>query len=296
MGSVSTFGLGLMGAALARTMRAAGHNVVVWNRSPERMQAFRDTGFACTSDLQSAITASPVLVICIDNYTSIRSLFSPPEIAVALRGKVIVQLSSSTPKEAFEASERTHLGGASYLDGAILAGPGTIGTAKATILLSGDEVAYAAARLVLDCLGQGTVRYLGTNVGAASALDLAWLTTRYGNFVAGVHAANLCQAEGVPVNELMALVPDNPAMQTYLQVIHAGSFDDYTASLKVWAEALEHIRQQGRDASINMDFPDFVAGLFNRAIASGYGQKNVMSLIKVLQDRPSPDPGNNRHG
>ncbi len=85
------------------------------------------------------------------------------------------------------------------------------------------------------------------------------------------------------VGEFIALIPDNPSLQNYSQVIQNGNFDDYTASLQVWAEALHHIQQQGVDAGINTEIPDFMTGLFDRAIEAGYAQKNVMSLIKVLQ-------------
>ena len=46
---------------------------------------------------------------------------------------------------------------------------------------------------------------------------------------------------------------------------------------------MKRIQQQGGDADINTDFPDYVASLFKKAINAGYGQENVMSLVKVLR-------------
>lgn len=272
-----------MGAAIASAIDKAGHDLIVWNRSPGKMQPFLKSGVNCASDVLSAVRASPLVVICIDNYVTTRAMLDTPNIVAELREKVVVQLSSGTPKETFDTYEWMLSHAALYLDGAILAGPSDIGTPEATILLSGDEIAYAASREVLACLGQGTVRYLGTNVRAASTLDLAWLTSRYGNFIAAIHAANLCQSEGVELNEFIALVPENPSLQHYTEVIRNGQFDEFTASLQVWGEALHHIQQQGIDAGINTEIPDFIAGLFDRAVAAGHAQKNVMSLIKVLQ-------------
>jgi len=40
---------------------------------------------------------------------------------------------------------------------------------------------------------------------------------------------------------------------------------------------------QGRDSGIDTSFPDFVSNLFKKAIKAGYGEENVMSLIKVLR-------------
>lgn len=42
------------------------------------------------------------------------------------------------------------------------------------------------------------------------------------------------------------------------------------------------IQRQGLNAGISTEIPDFIARLFRRAIDAGYGQKNVMSIAKVL--------------
>jgi hypothetical protein len=51
----------------------------------------------------------------------------------------------------------------------------------------------------------------------------------------------------------------------------------------VWGTALQRIQQQGIDANINTEIPDFVASFFKKAIDAGYGEENVMALVKVLQ-------------
>jgi len=272
-----------MGAALARAIQRAGHDLTVWNRSPAKMEPFIDDGVTGASDVASAVTASPVVLICIDNYTVTNALLRSAEITPLLAGRTVVQLSTGTPKEAREASEWMTARGVAYLDGAILAGPNHIGTDDAQILLSGDEAAYGRAGNLLECLG-GAVRYLGSNVGAASALDLAWLTTCYGRFMAIIHAANLCRSEDVGIDDFISLFPDEPDTQHYAKVIHQNSFHKCTATLQVWGAALQRIQQQGVDAKINTEVPDFIAGFFKKAVAAGYGEENVMALVKVLKD------------
>ena len=98
-----------------------------------------------------------------------------------------------------------------------------------------------------------------------------------------IHAANLCRSEDVGIDELISLFPDDPNLQGYATVIHEETFHDCTATLQVWGAALQRIRQQGVDAGINTQIPDFVAGLFKKAVDAGYGEENVMSLVKVLR-------------
>jgi len=279
---ITVIGLGLMGAALARAIQRAGHDLTVWNRTPAKMQPFIDDGVTGAPDVVSAITASPVILVCIDNYAVTNSILQSDEIMPLLPGRTIVQLSTGTPKEAREASEWIIAHDATYLDGSILCGPKDIGTDDAQILLSGDEAAYKRAGSLLECLG-GTVRYLGTNVRAASALDLAWLSTCYGRFMGVIHAAILCKSEDVGLDDFISLFTDKPDIQHYARVIHEESFHECTATLQVWGAALRGIQQQGIDAGINTDIPDFAASFFDKAIEAGHGQKNVMALVKVLQ-------------
>ncbi len=282
MSDITVIGLGLMGAALARAMQRAGHDLTVWNRSPAKMQRFIDDGVAGAPDVVSAIRASPVILICIDNYAVTNTILQPDEIVPQLSGRTVVQLSTGTPKEARAASAWMIERDVAYLDGAILCSPESIGTDDAQILLSGDEAAYERAGNLLECLG-GAVRYLGPNVRAASALDLAWLTTCYGRFMAIIHAANLCESEDVGVDDFISLFPDNPDIQRYATVIHEKTFHECTATLQVWDAALQRIQQQGVDADINTEIPDFVASFFKKAVDAGYGEENVMALVKVLQ-------------
>ena len=62
-------------------------------------------------------------------------------------------------------------------------------------------------------------------------------------------------------------------------------FHECTATLQVWGAALQRIQQQGVDAGISTEIPDFVAGFFKKAVDAGYGEENVMALVKVLRGR-----------
>ena len=281
MSDITVIGLGLMGSALARAIQRAGHDLTVWNRSPAKMQPFIDDNVVGAPDVVSAITASSVILICIDNYAVTNTMLRSDENAPLLAGRTVVQLSTGTPKEACEASEWMTARDVTYLDGAILGGPDGIGTDEAQILLSGDVAAHERAGHLLECLG-GAVRYLGPNVAAASALDLAWLTTRCGRFMTIIHAANICKSESVSIDDFISLFPDEPTIQSYAKVIHEESFHECTATLQVWGAALHRIQQQGVDANINTEIPDFVASFFKRAVNAGYGEQNVMSLFKIL--------------
>ena len=284
MSDITVIGLGRMGAALARAIQQAGHDLTVWNRSPAKIQPFIDDGVAAAFDVVAAITASPVILICIDGNAMTDALLQTDRVKPHLAGRTLVQLSTSTPKEATESAEWLNAQGVLYLNGAIHCGPHDIGTDKAQILLSGDKVAFERASGLLVSLG-GEVRYLGTNVRAASVLDLAAVCEAYGRFMAITHAACMCESEGIGLDVLATLFPEDSFSRRYAMVIHSSDFENCTATLRIWESAAQRIRTQGQDVGINTDFPNYVVSLFEKAIAAGYGEQHVMALVKVLREK-----------
>lgn len=288
MNKISCVGLGLMGSALARTMLAAGHGVTVWNRSPGKAGALVGLGAIEALTFAEAVAASPVLLICIDSYTSTRALLEPEGKAGHLAGRTVVSLTTGTPREAEELSAWVEAQGARYLDGAILCGPNEIGSKAGEVLMSGDIRVWQATGTLLSCLA-GKVRHVGQRVGAASGLDFAWLTMSYVQFIGVAHAANICRAQGIDLQAFIDLFPADPApadadanTRALARVIRDADYNRPTATLQVWGAALSHIQEQAQDAGIPSDIPDFIAGYFQRAVGMGLGQEEAIAIYKTL--------------
>ncbi len=295
MTELTCIGLGLMGSALARAVLAAGHRVTVWNRSAGKTAALVELGAEEARTFAEAVAASPVVLICIDNYVSTRALLEPEGKAGHLAGRTVVSLTTGTPREAEELSAWVEAQGAQYLDGAILPGPDEIGTSGGEILLSGDARAWQVAGPLLTCLA-GKVRHVGLRVGAAAALDFAWLTMSFMQFIGVAHAANICRVQGIDLQEFMELYPFDPAPADpdayppeLARKIKDADFNHPTATLQVWGEALSHIQEQARDAGIPSDIPDFIAGYFQRAVEMGLGQQEAIAIYKTLVPTENPN-------
>jgi 3-hydroxyisobutyrate dehydrogenase-like beta-hydroxyacid dehydrogenase len=282
MSAISVLGLGSMGAALARTLRQAGHPITVWNRSPEKMQALVAAGAIGAPSVAAAVSDSPVILVCVDNYAVTQSLLGASDVVSHLPGRIVVQLSTGTPSQARESAAWMSVHDVAYIDGAILGGPGQIGTADAQILFSGPEIAFRKIEDLIDCLG-GDRRYLGENIRAAAALDLAWLCQRFGLFLGVVYGAYLCESENVPVDLYATMFPDGDRARMLAQIIHSDDYANPGATLAVWAAALQRVRTQAGDAGLNNEIPEFIADLFERAMAAGHGEEDVAALIKVLR-------------
>jgi 3-hydroxyisobutyrate dehydrogenase-like beta-hydroxyacid dehydrogenase len=288
MSVVSVVGLGAMGSAIANAFMKAGHSVTVWNRSPERLDTFRTSGAACVNNLADCISASPVTVICIDDYAACNALLQTAAAEQSLHGRTLVQFSTGKPQEARDAEAWAVANGTAYLDGAILAYPREIGH-DGLVFLSGKSDTYNRS---CDLLGALTsdLRYLGESIGAAAGLDVAILFYYICSHLGLTQAALICESEGVPADLLASVIADS-SPSDITEVRHLGmaiknnEFSSPGASLGVYSGIVDRVLSQAKDARINDEIPLFTNKILKRGVQAGLGDQEIVSLIKLLRTK-----------
>jgi len=286
MTHLSLIGLGAMGSALAHAFLGAGHQLTVWNRSPRKMGPIVQAGARAADSLSAAFEASPIIVVCIDNYAATKSLLEQGDAVSALSDRTLIQLSTGTPAEAREAEAWFGELGVEYLDGAIMPYPSGIGGEAAQILFAGPEDAYARCRPFLECLG-GDLRYLGSNIAAAAVMDMALLTGDLSLYLGVVHGICLSESENVEIGTFSSMFPNSHPAKGLIETIRTNAFDEPEATIDVWLAAIEKIQAQAHGAGINSEVPDFIASFFKRATAMGFGNEDTAAIVKVLRSHSS---------
>ena len=282
MTDVSVIGLGAMGSALARAFIGAGHAVTIWNRTAARMKPLVSLGATVASSPADAAIASPVCVVCIDNYGATRRLIQEAGMLEPLAGRTLVQLSTGTPAEARDLSSWLTTHGVNVLDGAIMPYPDGIGAEDAQILFAGSADLYGSCKPTLDCLG-GDLRHVSEEVGAAAVLDMALMTHQLSNYLGVWHGARACEAEGLGVDVFASMLPPDDPAAHLARRIHKADYDNPGATLEVWNAALDRIVEHARTAKINREIPELVSSLFRRAIALGHGGRDIATVIEVMR-------------
>jgi 3-hydroxyisobutyrate dehydrogenase-like beta-hydroxyacid dehydrogenase len=286
MSDVTVIGLGAMGSAIAGAFLHAGLPTTVWNRSAEKMQPLAAAGAHAAADLGAAIEASPVIVVCIDDYTATNKLLDLQGVDTALAGRTLVQFSTGTPGEARGAEAAFTRLGAQYLDGAILAYPREIGH-DALVTVSGPEQLFTDCRELLAALSSD-VRYLGGAIGGAAALDVAVMSYYILTHLGLVHAGLICESEGVSRDLLAGVLVDSLPSDVE-EIAHLGNalqndaFESPGASIDVYSNILDRILSQARDRNISSRIPDFANSIYKEGVDAGFGDQEVVALIKLLR-------------
>ncbi|MHC4374798.1 MAG: NAD(P)-dependent oxidoreductase [Planctomycetota bacterium] len=290
MGDISFLGLGGMGFALANTITKAGYDTVVWNRTEARATPLLENGAKLATSPAEAIIESPITIVCVSNYEAAETFLRTPESLAALKGRVLIQLSTGAPNLARATDEWIKQAGASYLDGEIVAWVEQIGGPESQILIAGDENAYLQAETLLKILAPLT-KYLGDNPARSSAINLGILSGGLGLITGILNGAAICESEGVSIAEFGDIFPllmryDAEELGERVKKIEAGGLEESDAPIEMWAATIDPMIECANETGYNPNIPMFIKDFFDRAIKQGLGGHDVGALIHVLR------PGN----
>lgn len=279
--AVTVLGLGLMGQALAGAFLDAGHRTTVWNRSAARADRLRGRGAVAAATARAAVAASPLVIVCVTDHDAVREVLDP--LGEVLAGRVLVNLTSGTSRQARATAEWARQHGVGYLDGAILAGPAAIGTADGVVLLSGPQSAFDTHEPTLRCLGATT--YLDADHGLSALYDMTMLSVMWNVLNGFLHGAALLRTAGVPaatvapfVNQLIGAMTG--WLTAYADQVDAGTYPAVDASLDTHLAAMAHLVDESETLGINAELPRFLRTLAARAAADGHGGDGYAAMVE----------------
>jgi 3-hydroxyisobutyrate dehydrogenase-like beta-hydroxyacid dehydrogenase len=287
--SITILGTGRMGSALARAVLQAGHRTTVWNRTIEKAEPLAALGATVAASVLEAVNAAEIIIVNVSDYRATTAILHNDAIASAVRGKLIVELTSGTPHGARDAAEWWAKHGASYLDSAIMATPDFIGTDAGTILVSGSGEAFGANEDMFRALG-GNVQHIGEEAGRANALDSALLALMWGALFGTLHAIAVCQAEEIGLGELAqqwaATAPVVEGLVADLiRRANAGrlaSDDETLSTISAHYGSFQHLLELMKAREIDRSVVLGYDAIFQRAIAAGQRDEDFAALSQFL--------------
>jgi 3-hydroxyisobutyrate dehydrogenase len=170
---VGVAGLGAMGSALAARLMEVGHEVFVWNRSPDKAKPLAAAG-AKVVDTPAALVATceAVLTILTDG-AAIEQVYNGPNglLSGDVKGKLLIEMSTVAPKVETDLAPKVRAKGASFVECPV--GGSTTPARKGQLLglMGADDADAERARPLLEQMCR-KVEHCG-KVGAGSAMKLA---------------------------------------------------------------------------------------------------------------------------
>jgi 3-hydroxyisobutyrate dehydrogenase-like beta-hydroxyacid dehydrogenase len=194
---VAFVGIGKMGLPMAGNLIRAGHDVTVFNRTPERCDPLRDDGATVATSAAEAVREAEVLVTMLADPTAVEDQILADEavLADAPGGLVWLEMSTIGPTAARRFAARATGAGVEMLD-APVSGSVTVAAAAGLVaMVGGPEAALERARPVLEAMTKAHFHLGGAGAGAAMKLAVNVMVAS--QTVAISEALNLAEAAGI---------------------------------------------------------------------------------------------------
>jgi 3-hydroxyisobutyrate dehydrogenase-like beta-hydroxyacid dehydrogenase len=170
MAKIGFLGLGEMGTPMARRLLRAGHDMVVWNRSPERTATLVQEGAAVASSPATAAAGSDFVITMLASPEVLEQvLFGSGGLAPGLsRGQVLIDMSTVGPDEVRSVAARLPKG-ASLVDAPVRGSVPQAESGRLEVFVGATDENYERVRPILEALG--SVRHTGSP-GSGAAIKL----------------------------------------------------------------------------------------------------------------------------
>ncbi|KAJ0423028.1 hypothetical protein BJY00DRAFT_299955 [Aspergillus carlsbadensis] len=287
MPTITLFGLGAMGKALAAKYIEKGYSTTIWNRTPSKASPLLEKGGKLANTVSDGLAASDLIILCLLDNASVRETLG--QATTALKGETIINLTNGTPSQARETSAWVISLGAEYIHGGIMAVPDMIGSPHAVLLYSGES-ANAFSRVEEHLNHLGTSKFLGTDPGSASLHDLALLSGMYGLFSGFFHATALVKSQpGTTASGFIQLLtPWLGAMTQYLgalaKQIDEGDYATQGSNMAMQVAGMGNIVEASEEAGVSAEFILPILGKMRRAAEGGFADADVSAVFEFMRE------------
>lgn len=286
MAKVGYIGLGIMGAAMARNLMRAGHELVVHNRSRAIVDALTEEG-ATPADSPAAVAAQVEFVFTNlpDSPDVERVVLGPNGIIEGARdGMVYIDNSTIKPETARYLASRLAEVGAPALDAPVSGGDVGARDGTLTIMVGGDADAYERAYPLFMAMGKNVVL-----VGESGAGQIAKVCNQIivgAQMVAMAEALVTAQKAGVDPEKVVAAIQNGAARMWTLDVKPPRIFQgNREPGFKAYMQLkdLNICLDTGRAYGIPQPMTATVAQLFQTLLQQGDGELDNSAILNVFE-------------
>ena len=281
---IGFLGLGGMGAAMAANLIKAGHQVVVWNRSPAAAEPLVALGAVAATTPVQAFDVELVISMLADDNSTRAVLLDSGALASAKAGLVHLSMATLSTALVTELLELHREQGVEFVAAPVFGRTDVAAAGKLNILVAGPETAIAKAQPVLDVLGQKTWP-LGDDPLRAVAVKIA------GNFMiasaieAMGESTALVKTYGVAPGEFMEIMGNTlfnaPVYRNYGALIAEQRFDPAAFRLVLGLKDVGLALSAGQEQRVPLPFASVLRDNLLEAIAHGDGDLDWSALSQV---------------
>jgi 3-hydroxyisobutyrate dehydrogenase len=213
---IGVAGIGKMGAAIAARLIEVGHEVAVWNRTPDKARAIAGATVAGTP--AELLQRADVIISSLTDAAALDAVYKGPSglLSGDVAGKLFIDMSTVLPATEAALAEAVRGKGAAFVECPVGGSTGPARQGKLIGLVGGDAADVARARPILEQLCR-RLEHAGP-VGSGAVLKFAVNLPLMVYWQALGEALALTQALPVAPERLMDLLSDTSGAATIAKV------------------------------------------------------------------------------
>ncbi len=288
MAKLGFLGLGIMGYPMARNLMRAGHSVAVWSHTASKAAelAKAEGGTACATPREVAAQSECIFLCVGDTDMSEQVILGENGIVEGAQpGTVVADASTISPSRSRAIGEKLAAKGIHFLDAPCTGSkPGAEG-GTLTFMVGGDKDVFERVRAYFEPMGK-QLYYCGkAGLGLQAKLTQNLLLC---NLLQAFNEGFILAAKAGLDMDLMLDIISNSAARSGLVSFKAPYVfrRDFATNFSVrWMHKdIGLMLDSGFELDVPLPLTGLTQQMFRAALAKGYGDDDICSTIKVLED------------
>ncbi len=283
-GTIGIVGLGIMGGAIARNLKAAGWRVVGYDIDAARNAELKAVGIEIVANTGELARAAPVILTSLPDPRALKATVREI-VAAKLDRRFVVELSTFSLDDK-EKIERTLRAAGHVMLDCPLSGTGAQAKHKDLVVYASGDTATIASLMPLFSDFAREAHDLGTFGNGSRMKFVANLLVAIHN-VATAEALVLGMKAGLDPQQILKLVSAGAGNSRVFELrgpmMAANRYDEATMKISTWQKDMAIIGEFARD--LGCPTPLFSASepVYAAALAGGHGAKDTAAVCAVLE-------------
>jgi 3-hydroxyisobutyrate dehydrogenase/2-hydroxy-3-oxopropionate reductase len=284
MAKLGFLGLGIMGYPMARNLLDAGHEVALWSHTAEKAQklAADKGGVACATPAEVA-AQSECIFYCVGD-TAMSTELCHQLLEGAKPGTVIVDASTVSPSGSRAMHEACAAKGVHFLDAPCTGSRPGAESGNLTFMIGGDKEVFERVKPWFEPMGKRLYYCGGPGLGLHAKLTQNLVLS---NLLNAFNEGLVLSTKAGVDPELMLEILDNSAAKSGLISFKAPYVfrRDFSTNFSVkWMHKdIGLMLESAAELNVPVPLTGLTRQMFQAAIATGHGEEDICSTIKVLE-------------
>lgn len=273
---------------MARRLSAAGHQLVLWNRSRQATDSVAaETEASIVETPAQAVAQADIAITSLADDAAVESVYLGAEgVAAGVGpGSLVVDTSTIDPETAIRVGDAVDAAGGGFLDCPVSGSVATVDAGALVVMAGGDPSLLDRAKPVLSCVAKQVTHVGSRGAGAACKLAVNGL----------VHAINVALSETIVLAEKSGIdravaydifsngAGGAPFLQYKREAFLNPENTPVAFSLDLVAKDLVLITALGQKVGAPMAQATAELDLVQRAIGDGHGKDDMSALANFLR-------------